>query len=31
MQDDHHFDMQGQKDWADKVIMVMKSNGWWRW
>jgi hypothetical protein len=31
MQDDHHFDMQGHKDWADKVIMLMKSNGWWHW
>ena len=31
MQDDHHFDMQGHKDWADRVIMLMKSNGWFPW
>ncbi len=31
MQDDHHFDMQGHKDWADRVIMLMKSNGWYHW
>jgi len=28
MQDDHHFDMQGHKDWAGRVIMLMKSNNW---
>ena len=31
MQDDHHFDMQGHKDWSDRVIMLMKSNGWYHW
>jgi Carbohydrate esterase, sialic acid-specific acetylesterase len=31
MQDDHHFDMQGHKDWAARVIMLMQSKGWWRW
>jgi hypothetical protein len=31
MQDDHHFDMQGHKDWANRVIMQMQSKGWWRW
>jgi hypothetical protein len=31
MQDDHHFDMQGHKDWAGRVIMVMQSKGWWHW
>jgi hypothetical protein len=31
MQDDHHFDMQGHKDWADRVISLMKSNGWFLW
>ena len=31
MQDDHHFDMQGHKDWAGRVIMLMQSKGWWRW
>jgi Carbohydrate esterase, sialic acid-specific acetylesterase len=31
MQDDHHFDMQGHKDWAARVVMLMQSNGWWKW
>jgi hypothetical protein len=31
MQDDHHFDMQGQKDWGARVIMLMQSKGWWKW
>jgi hypothetical protein len=31
MQDDHHFDMQGHKDWASRVIMLMQSNGWFPW
>jgi hypothetical protein len=31
MQDDHHFDMQGHKDWANRVIMLMQSNGWFPW
>jgi Carbohydrate esterase, sialic acid-specific acetylesterase len=31
MQDDHHFDMQGHKDWSDRVVMLMKSNGWYHW
>lgn len=31
MQDDHHFDMQGHKDWAARVIMLMQSKGWWHW
>jgi hypothetical protein len=31
MQDDHHFDMQGQKDWGGRVISVMKTNGWYKW
>jgi hypothetical protein len=31
MQDDHHFDMQGQKDWAAHVISLMQSNSWFPW
>jgi len=31
MQDDHHFDMQGHKTWADRVIMLMQTNGWFPW
>lgn len=31
MQDDHHFDMQGQKDWADRVIALMQGNQWFPW
>jgi hypothetical protein len=31
MQDDHHFDMQGHKDWGARVISVMKTNGWYKW
>jgi hypothetical protein len=31
MQDDHHFDMQGHKDWAARVVMLMQSKGWWKW
>lgn len=31
MQDDHHFNMQGHKDWADRVIKLMQSNGWFLW
>ena len=31
MQDDHHFDMQGHKDWAARVIQLMQSNNWFPW
>jgi len=31
MQDDHHFDMQGHKDWADRLVMLMQSNNWFPW
>jgi hypothetical protein len=31
MQDDHHFDMQGHKDWGARVISVMKTNNWFPW
>ena len=31
MQDDHHFDMQGHKDWADRLIMLMQNNNWFPW
>jgi len=31
MQDDHHFDMQGHKDWAARVISLMQTNSWFPW
>jgi hypothetical protein len=31
MQDDHHFDMQGHKDWAGRVISLMQTKGWFPW
>jgi lysophospholipase L1-like esterase len=31
MKDDHHFDMQGHKDWAARVISLMQTNGWFPW
>ena len=31
MQDDHHFDMQGHKDWSARVISLMKTNNWFPW
>jgi hypothetical protein len=31
MQDNHHFDMQGHKDWAGRVISLMQSNNWFPW
>ena len=31
MQDDHHFDMQGHKVWADRLIGLMQTNGWFPW
>jgi len=31
MQDDHHFDMQGHKDWAARLINLMKMKGWYKW
>jgi hypothetical protein len=31
MADNHHFDMQGHKDWAARVISLMQSNNWFPW
>jgi hypothetical protein len=31
MLDDHHFDMQGHKDWAARVISLMQTNNWFPW
>lgn len=31
MQDDHHFDMQGHKEWASRLIGLMQTNGWFPW
>ena len=31
MQDNHHFDLQGHKEWAGRVISLMQSNNWFPW
>lgn len=31
MMDDHHFNLQGQKDWGARVISLMKTNNWFPW
>jgi hypothetical protein len=31
MQDDHHFDMAGQKLWADRGVQIMIDRGWFPW
>jgi hypothetical protein len=31
MQDDHHFNLDGQKTWAQRVLSVMKTKGWFPW
>jgi hypothetical protein len=31
MQDNHHFDMQGHKDWAARAIALMQSKNWFPW
>jgi hypothetical protein len=31
MQDNHHFDLQGHKDWTARVIALMQSNNWFPW
>jgi hypothetical protein len=31
MRDDHHFDMTGQKIWADRGIQLMIDKGWFPW
>lgn len=31
MEDDHHFDMQGQKDWSDRAIKILVDRRWLPW
>jgi hypothetical protein len=31
LEDDHHFNLQGHKDWAARLIALMQSNGWFPW
>ena len=31
MQDDHHFDMAGQKEWADRTMRILVDKGWAPW
>lgn len=31
MQDDHHFDMAGHKDWADRAIQILVEKAWAPW
>ena len=31
MQDDHHFNMAGQKDWSDRTIKILVDRGWAPW
>ncbi len=31
MQDDHHFNLDGQRTWAQRAIMTMQQKGWFLW
>ena len=31
MQDDHHFNFDGQRTWAQRALKTMKDKGWFRW
>jgi hypothetical protein len=31
MQDDHHFDFDGHKEWTHRVLQIMKDKGWFPW
>lgn len=31
MQDDHHFNLDGQRTWAQRAIMTMQQKGWFPW
>jgi hypothetical protein len=31
MQDDHHFDMAGQKEWSDRAMKILVDKGWAPW
>jgi hypothetical protein len=31
MQDDHHFNLDGQRTWAQRAMMTMQERGWFPW
>jgi hypothetical protein len=31
MQDDHHFNLDGQKEWSRRVLEIMQQKGWFPW
>ena len=31
MEDDHHFDYVGHREWARRALALMKANGWFQW
>jgi len=31
MQDDHHFNLDGQKEWSKRALTIMKDKGWFLW
>jgi hypothetical protein len=31
MQDDHHFNLDGQKEWSRRLLTIMKDKGWFPW
>lgn len=31
MQDDHHFNLDGQRTWAQRALETMKTKGWFKW
>jgi hypothetical protein len=31
MEDDHHFDFDGHKEWTRRVLQIMQDNGWFPW
>jgi hypothetical protein len=31
MQDDHHFNFDGHKEWARRALMMMQQKGWFKW
>jgi hypothetical protein len=31
MQDDHHFDLDGQREWARRAVTILKEKGWFPW
>ena len=31
MQDDHHFNFDGHKEWTRRVLQIMQDKGWFPW